>query len=112
MMKSLRFVLAGSAAALASIIFAPAAAARTEIANGAQPQLAVGSDGRVWLVYAQTSATPSAHAGAHDHHAAPAEGKKHDGKKHKSGHGPQGRAGDVFVARSSDGGVTFGAPVK
>ena len=105
-MKLLRFVLAAAAAALANILFAQASAARTEIANAAQPQLTAGSDGRVWLVYAQATASPSAHVGGDDHKVPPAESKKHKG--HQRG----GRAGDVFVACSKDGGATFAAPVK
>jgi len=118
--------MAAVAAATAAISFTARAAARTEISSASQPQLTVGSDGRVWLVYAQTAAAPAAKD--HSGHAAPAEAKGHDAKGHdakghearsheakghkKGGHGPAGRAGDVFVASSKDGGATFSAPVK
>lgn len=105
-MISFRSLLAAAAVAFASPAFAQSPVARTEIANAAQPQLAGGSDGRVWLVYAQSSeavATGDAHAG----HTA-----GHDANKHKGHHQPSGRSGDVFVACSNDGGATFAAPVK
>lgn len=96
-MKSLRpFLLVASAVVLTGTVFAQSPAARTEIANAAQPQLTVGSDGRVWLVYGQAGEAPPAHS---------------EGQKHK-GHQPQGRSGDVFVAHSNDGGATFTAPTK
>ena len=69
------------------------------IGNAAQPQLAVGGDGRIWLAYGQLSQTQEAPA---DHSAG------HGQKGHRSG----GRAGDVWVASSSDGGNTFGPGVK
>jgi hypothetical protein len=123
-MKTLRLFLVTAFVGLITPLFGQGAAGKTEIPNAAQPQLTVGSDGRVWLVYAQNAATPAAAAGGHDHHkAAPAENKGHEAKSHdakgheakghkKGGHGPAGRAGDVFVASSKDGGATFGAPIK
>lgn len=92
-MKSFRVFLAFFCATLAAT-----AIAKTEIPNAAQPQLTVGSDGRVWLVYGQAGEAP----------APVAHG---DGQQHK-GHQPQGRSGDVFVARSDDGGATFAPAVK
>ncbi len=120
-MKPIRFAIAAVAAATAAISFAPRAAARTEIPRASQPQLTVGSEGRVWLVYPQTAAAPA--APDHSGHAAPTEAKGHDAKGHeaksheakghkKGGHGPAGRAGDVFVVSSKDGGATFSSPVK
>ena len=70
--------------------------ARTEIPNAAQPQLTVGADGRVWLVYGQAAEAP----------AAPAHSGKHQG------HSSPGSAGSVFVACSRDGGATFSPAVK
>lgn len=108
-MKFLRFF--GASAALA---FVNAATARTEFANGVQPQLTAAADGRVWLVYAQPAAAPAAQGGDHAAHGAHGghgeKAAKHEGKK--KGHGPAGGAGDLFVAWSADGGATFGAPVK
>lgn len=92
-MKSLRLFLALSCATLGA-----AAVAKTEIPNAAQPQLTVGSDGRVWLVYGQAG-------------DAPAQVAHGDGQEHK-GHQPQGRVGDVFVAFSDDGGATFAPATK
>jgi len=78
-----------------------ASAAPVTIPNAAQPQLTVGSDGRVWLAYGRaTTATPAATPVAHA-----------DGQKHK-GHQPPARSGDVFVACSTDGGTTFAPAVK
>ncbi len=84
---------------------------RTEIPNAAQPQLTVAADGRVWLVYgrpasgATVAAPPSQAHEAGEHHA-----------KAKGGHGhkrPASRPdGDIFVAHSDDGGVTFGPANK
>jgi hypothetical protein len=80
-------------------------ASRVEIPGGAQPQLTVGTDGRVWLVYGQFAEAPVDHA-VHAAHSAPADGQK------PKGHQPPTRAGDVFVACSKDGGATFAPPVK
>lgn len=107
-MKSLRFALVASVVAVANLLFAPVAAARTEIANATQPQLTAGTDGRVWLVYGQPAAAPPAGATGHEHHAA----GHGEGKKAKGSHGPKGRAGDLFVASSKDGGATFATAVK
>ncbi len=82
--------------ALGGVCFAQNPAFRTEIANAAQPQLTIGSDGRVWMVYGQAGDAPPAKA---------------DGQKHE-GHRPQGRSGDVFVVSSKDGGATFSQPSK
>lgn len=104
LMNSLRFFLA-AAFALGSTAFAQAPATRTEIQNAAQPQLTVGSDGRVWLVYGQAgpaSVDHSAHAAGHG------DGEKPKGK----GHQPPGRSGDVFVTYSKDGGATFAPAMK
>src|SRR5690606_33222628 len=73
----------------------PAAGSRIRIPDAAQPQLAVAGDGRVWLAYAQVAA--SAGAGSHQHG--------------KHGMGPR-PPGDVLVARSKDGGATFGPAAK
>lgn len=71
----------------------------TDISGAGQPQLAVGSDGRVWLAYGRVSAAATP----------PAQ----DGGSHKppAGHG-HGAArsrpeGEIFVACSDDGGATF-----
>jgi hypothetical protein len=70
-----RFALFTLGLELCAIVHAqPSATARLEIEDAAQPQLAVNSQGRVWLAY--------------------------------------GRAKDVFVARSDDGGKTFAPAVK
>lgn len=119
-MKSLRLFTITSALAFAAPLFGQSAA-KTEIPNASQPQLSVGADGRVWLVYAQTAAAPAAKD--HGNHAASADSKSQDSKGHeakgheakghkKGGHGPGGRVGDVFVASSKDGGATFSTPVK
>lgn len=92
-MKSFRLLLVPAALALANVAFA-----KTEISNAAQPQLTVGSDGRVWLVYGQAGDAPAPIA-----HGA--------GDAHK-GHQPSGRSGDVFVAFSKDGGATFSPATK
>jgi hypothetical protein len=109
-MKSFRSLV--SVLALVLLPMALAQAGRTEIPNAIQPQLATGTDGRVWLVYSQAAAAPGGHAKAHDHHAGAAEGKSAESKKGRGGHGPAGRAGDVFVASSKDGGGTFAPAVK
>lgn len=78
------------------------AAARIEFPHAAQPQLAVAADGRVWLVYGRPGEAPprAAESTAHDHGAK------------KKGHQPSGRSGEIFVARSDDGGRTFAPAVK
>ena len=81
-------------------------AARVQIPGAGQPQLTVGTDGRVWLVYGQFAEAPVEHA-VHASHSAPAA----DAQKPK-GHQPPTRAGDVFVACSKDGGATFAPAVK
>lgn len=123
-MKSIRLFFITSALAFAVPLIGQTPA-KTEIPNASQPQLTVGADGRVWLVYAQTAAAPAAkdhssHAAsdaksheAKGHDAKGHEAKSHEAKGHKKGgHGPGGRAGDVFVASSKDGGATFSSPVK
>ena len=113
-MKSLRLLLIASASALAGLSFGQGVSRKTEIPNAAQPQLTVGNDGRVWLVYAQPAGAPVAAAAGHEHHkATPADEKKSDeAKGYKKGHGPQGHAGDVFVTSSKDHGATFSDPVR
>jgi hypothetical protein len=80
--------------------FAPIAiAGRIEISQAAQPQLAVNAGGTVWLAYGQSSVAPATKPGERE-------------QKH-AGHAPAaGRIGEVFVARSDDGGATFGPPVR
>jgi hypothetical protein len=73
------------------------ATARSEIPNAAQPQLAVGADGRVWLAFGRLEAAPAPKSGEHG--------------KHK-GHANAERSGDVFVTWSNDGGASFVTPVK
>lgn len=107
-MKAFRFVVAAVAAGSLSAALASRAAARTEIANATQPQLAAAADGRVWLVYGQQEQAASS-SGSADH-SAHAAGHG-DGKK-KGGHGRAPRAGGVFVASSTDGGATFSPGVK
>jgi hypothetical protein len=86
-----------------SIALAPAQSspARSEFANASQPQLAVGTNGRAWLVYGRFGDAP----------AAPAPAAHADGHPHK-GHQPQTRPGEVLVASSQDGGTTFSKPTK
>jgi hypothetical protein len=84
---------------------ARAGAGRLEIPNAAQPQLTLGSDGRVWMAYGRLAeATPAAKpVGDHTSHG--------DAQKHK-GHQPASRSGEVFVVSSTDGGATFTPAVK
>ena len=107
-MKSFRFALATIAVSTVTVSLSTRAVARTEIANAAQPQLAVAGDGRVWVVYGQREDGPA--ASAHGDHAAHAAG--HGGEKKKGGHGRAPGAGGVFVASSTDGGATFSPGVK
>jgi len=97
-MKLIPFLSAfiGVALALPAIAQLPP---RVEIAGASQPQLTAGGDGRIWLVYGQAGEAPPAPA-VH------AEGQKH------TGHQAPRRAGEVFVAQSRDGGVTFSPAVK
>jgi hypothetical protein len=97
-------------AVAASLLFVRSATARTEISNAAQPQLAVASDGRVWLTYGQANAVLTArpgHGGGHGHGGNHQPGASHE----KMAATPQS-AGDIFVARSDDEGATFGAATK
>lgn len=95
-MKPLRLIPLCVAACVAS------AFGKTEISNAAQPQLTVANDGRVWLVYGQAGAPA----------AAPMDHSSHGEGQKAKGHQPQGRAGDVFVALSKDGGATFSPALK
>jgi hypothetical protein len=82
--------------------------ARTQIPNAAQPQLAASSDGSVWLVYGRTTSAPAQHLAQSDH-AAHAQGQG-EPKGHT---GPSARPdGELFVARSDDGGASFTPAVK
>jgi hypothetical protein len=131
-MKSPRIALTASAAALIGLLLASPAAARTEIANAAQPQLAASAEGKVWLVYGRVSTPPDqpTHGGEHakgEHpkgetakgqhakskgdHAKAADGQ-HGGKGGGHGKAKSRPEGDVFVARSDDGGATFAPAVK
>jgi hypothetical protein len=107
-----------SAAAFLAVLAFPAlvhsAAPRTEFANGVQPQMTVGADGRVWLVYAQPVATAAPSGGPHDGHGGhdKSHGEKAGGQSKKKGHGSRGSPGDIFVASSTDGGATFAPAVK
>jgi hypothetical protein len=92
-MKSLCFL--ALTAAFSAISFGQTG--RIEIPNAAQPQLAVATDGRVWLAYGRLHEAPAPAATDHE--------------KHK-GHSMPERAGDVFVAYSNDGGATFSPEVK
>ena len=104
-MKSFPHMLAAAAVAAASAGFAQAPA-RTEIPNAAQPQLAVATDGRVWLVYGRIEGTAAPRAEHAVDHGQPA----------KAGHRPNAAkarpAGGLFAAYSDDGGVTFSPAVK
>jgi hypothetical protein len=77
-------------------------AARTQLPNAAQPQLAASTDGSVWLVYGQTAAAPA--AGGAEHGAG-----QHGAGAHGSAPKPEG---EIFLARSSDGGATFAPATK
>jgi hypothetical protein len=106
-MKRLRlFTVAALACFSAGGAFAQQSNARVEIPNAAQPQLTVGTDGRVWLVYGQAGEAAPAAAPADHAHASHGDGQK------KKGHQPPSRPGDVFIARSDDGGTTFSPAVK
>lgn len=94
--------LVALACASASVGVAQQVGARIEIAAAAQPRIALGERGRVWLVYGQ----PGEAAPPVVDHAAHADGKK------AKGHSPRGRAGELLVARSTDGGITFAPPSR
>lgn len=83
-------------------LFVANVSAETKIPGAAQPQLAVAADGRLWLAYGRLA--PATNIPAPD---------QADG----SGHGGHGQAaprpdGEIFVARSDDGGATFAPGVK
>src|SRR5687768_5538810 len=81
----------------------PSAHARIDIPDAAQPQLARDSQGRVWLAYGRTSAKAAAVAHNDGGHA----------KAGGHGHGAAARPdGEIFVARSDDGGATFTVSTK
>lgn len=100
------FLSLGVSALAVLVVHAAPAAPRTEIPNAAQPQLAVTSDGRVWLVYGQIEAAPASRPG-----------QPMDHSEHKAGgHGVEAAksrpAGAIFAAYSDDGGSTFAPAVK
>lgn len=88
---ALSFAMLAAVAALAKT-----PAPHTEIPEAAQPQLAVGSDGRVWLVYGRAASAPAARV---------------DAQKH-AGHQAPDRSGEIFVSCSTDGGASFGPATK
>lgn len=96
-MKLILFLGAVFGAALAPAI--AQTSTKVEIAAASQPQLTAGSDGRVWLVYGRAGEAP------------PAPPMHAEGQKH-TGHQPPRRSGDVYVAQSRDGGVTFSPAVN
>jgi hypothetical protein len=77
---------------------------RIEIVDAAQPQLATDSQGRVWLAFgrANKASTSPSHQNPTVHH----------GGGHGHGAAAQRPAGDIFVTRSNDGGMTFAPAVK
>lgn len=83
---------------LAALVSSVGAAPSVEIPNASQPQLALSSDGRVWLAYGHATQAAAAPAAV--------EPKKH------GGHQPARRPGSVYVACSTDGGATFSSPLK
>ena len=95
-MKSFQ-ILSTALAVLFAAIAGGHAAPLTEIRDAAQPQLTLGSDGRVWLVYGQP--VEAVALAAH-------------GRTQHQGHQPAARSGNVFVASSSDGGSTLSPPVN
>lgn len=103
-MTSLRFALAALSAAFSIV----PAQARIEIGNAVQPQLTAGSDGGLWLVYAQQDHVPNSSASSHGEHSGHAAG--HGGRK--GGHGTDTPSAGIFVAASTDGGATFSPAVK
>lgn len=90
------FALLAISSTFAGPAWANPPASHREFANAAQPQLTIGSNGRVWLAYGRIGDAPAAAAQGHEH----------------KGHGAQARSGEVFVAFSDDGGSTFSDPVK
>jgi hypothetical protein len=86
---------------LVALVTAPAVA-RTVIPDAAQPQLAVASDGRVWLVYGQVEAAP---AQSMDH-------TQHNQGSHGADAAKSRPGGGIFVACSEDGGSTFAPAIK
>src|SRR5688572_17401017 len=99
-MKSFLAMVLLLSVALCSTIAAPVPTASWEVPDAVQPHLAMGTDGRVWLVYARiTETAPAATTQPHAHAHAPAPKPQ--------GHVPQGRDADLFVAWSDNGGATF-----
>jgi hypothetical protein len=109
-------------AVAAGLVCVQTSRARTEIPNAAQPQLAVAADGRVWLAYGRAGdvlvARPD-HDGGHQPGGEHQPGGSHQpAGEHQRGRGHGHRAessrpaGDLFVARSDDGGATFAAAIK
>jgi hypothetical protein len=78
--------------------------ARTQFPNAAQPQLAASTDGSVWLVYGQSTGAPKHTPGDAEHSGA--------GHHAPGAHGSAAGDGDIFIARSSDGGETFAPATK
>lgn len=99
------FTLSALACAWTSAGLAQSSAVRLEIVGAAQPQLAVGATGQVWLVYGRAGEAAAAPV---DRSAHASQGASHKAK----GHEPGSRSGALFVARSDDGGVTFGPASK
>ncbi len=106
--RPLRLLVLLVPACISVALGAEATSGRTTIPDAAQPQLAVNNAGGVWLVYGR-STVPLAGGAPVKPPAGPAHAQ------HKSGHGAASapaRAGDLFVARSQDGGASFGPSVN
>lgn len=84
-----------------ALALAGQAAASTRIADAAQPQLAA-ADGRVWLVYGRLGAMPAAGGEQLHHGTSPGEAMAR----------PARPDGEIFVARSDDGGASLKPAVK
>src|SRR5688572_23251719 len=105
--RPLAFAAAFTLSAFTSAHAAPQS--RVEVPDAAQPQLAADSQGGVWLVYGRSATVPVASkkdeaASAHKH-----------GGNHQAGghvHGGPRPDGEIFVARSPDGGATFAPATK
>ena len=106
--RPLAFAAAFALSAFTSAHAAPKS--RVEVRDAAQPQLAADSQGGVWLVYGRSAATAPVASKKGEAASAHKPGGNHQAGGH--GHGGPRPDGEIFVARSLDGGATFAPATK
>ena len=106
--RLLLFVATVGLSAFASAHASPKS--RVEIPDAAQPQLVADSQGGVWLVYGHVAGAAPVALNKEETASAHKPGGQHQAGGHVHG-GPRPE-GEIFVARSLDGGATFAPAIR